>query len=50
MKLVKLLKFLNKKVEKYDKLAHTNPFTIPRHNYTIVWVENIEKDFPLKDM
>ena len=50
MKFVKFLKLLNKKIDKYDRLTHTNPFNIPRHNYTIVWIDDIPKDFPLKDM
>ena len=41
MKFVKFLKLLNTKIKKYDKLAQTNPFTLPRH-ITVVWVE----DFP----
>ena len=41
MKFVKFLKLLNKKIKKYEKLAQTNPFTLPRH-ITVVWVE----DFP----
>lgn len=27
------------KINKYDKIAQTNPFTIPR-NITVVWVED----------
>ena len=50
MKFVKFLKLLNKKVEKYDRLAHTNPFTMPMKNYTIVWIEDSDKSFPLRDI
>lgn len=49
MKFVKFLKLLNKKVDKYDKLTHTNPFSYPLRNYTIVWVEDTDKSFPLRD-
>ncbi len=45
MKFVKFLKLINKKIEKYDKLAQTNPFMIPR-NITVVWVENTDKSVP----
>ena len=48
MKFVKFLKLINKKIDKYDRLAHTNPFTLGLHNYTIVWVEDKEP-FPLKE-
>ena len=50
MKFVKFLKLLNKKITKYDKLAHTNPFNFPLKSYTIVWVENNDKSFPLRDI
>jgi len=48
MKFVKFLQLINKKVEKYDRLAHTNPFNFPRQNYTIVWVETTDKTLPDK--
>ena len=38
MKVSTFFKILNKKIEKYDKLA-TNPFTTPQP-IVIVWVEN----------
>lgn len=53
MKFIKLLKSLNRKIDRYDTLSHTNPFTIPRYHYTIVWVEDKVKDnnfFPLNDI
>lgn len=46
MKFVRFLKLINKKVEKYNKMVHTNPFDAPLRNYTIVWVE---QKFPLKE-
>lgn len=33
-------KFLNKKIEQYDKIA-SNPFTIPRQ-ITLIWIEDCE--------
>ena len=45
---VKFLKILNKKVDKYDKLAHTNPFEVPLKHYTIVWVEEKIDNYPLR--
>ena len=44
MKFVKFLKLINKKIEKYDKLAQTNPITIPR-NITVVCVEDYNPKF-----
>jgi len=51
MKFIKFLKLLNKKINKYDNFTHTNPFTIPRYQYTVVWVENNINTglFPLDD-
>ena len=46
MKFVKFLKLINKKIDKYDRLAHTNPFELARRNYTIVWIEDFDKYFP----
>ncbi len=46
MKFVKFLKLINKKIDKYNRIVQTNPFTIPRRQYTIVWVEDVEKGFP----
>lgn len=48
MKFVKFLKILNKKIEKYDRLTHTNPFKTPLRHYTIVWVEEKLNDYPLR--
>ena len=45
MKFVKFLKLINKKVNKYDKIAHTNPFEFPLKHYTIVWIEDSEKNY-----
>ena len=44
MKFVKFLKLINKKIDKYNRIAHTNPFETPLKNYTIVWVEDSEKN------
>lgn len=38
MKISSFFKILNKKIEKYNKMA-TNPFTIPQP-ITLVWVDN----------
>ena len=37
MKVVKFFKILNKKIEKYDKMA-SNPFTMPQP-IILIWVE-----------
>ena len=42
MKVATFFKTLNKKIEKYDKLA-TNPFIIPQE-ITLIWVEEENKD------
>ena len=41
MKISSFFKILNKKIEKYNKMA-TNPFTIP-HPIILVWVEEENK-------
>ena len=46
MKVSSFFKILNKKIEKYDKMA-TNPFLNTRQ-VVIIWVEEVE-DFPQKD-
>jgi len=43
MKVAKFFKILNKKIEKYDKMA-TNPFFIPQP-IILIWVE----DEPVED-
>lgn len=48
MKFVKFLKLINKKINKYDKMTHTNPFEHPLHNYTVVWVEEKAPNIYLK--
>lgn len=48
MKFVKFLKLLNSKITKYDNIAHTNPFELPRKQYTIIWVENKERNDNLR--
>ena len=39
MKLSKFFKILNKKIEKYDKIA-TNPFKQTNVPITLVWIED----------
>ena len=48
MKFVRFLKLISKKIEKYDRLVHTNPFENPLRHYTIVWVEDKLDDYPLR--
>lgn len=40
MKVSTFFKILNRKIERYDKMA-SNPFTIPQP-VVIIWVENAE--------
>ena len=40
MKVSSFFKILNKKIEKYDKIA-SNPFLKPQ-SIVLIWVENIE--------
>ena len=48
MEISNFFKILNKKIEKYDKIA-TNPFTIPQP-IILVWVEEVdETNKPDKD-
>lgn len=47
MKVSTFFKILNKKIEKYDKIA-TNPFTQPQP-IVLVWVENDCKDSEIRD-
>ncbi len=42
MKIPTFFRFLNNKIEKYNKLA-SNPFTTPQQ-ITIIWVEDSEED------
>ena len=46
MKVYNFFKILNKKIEKYDKMA-TNPFTIPQP-VVLIWIED-EKSSIKKD-
>jgi len=50
MKFVKFLKLINSKVNKYDRLFHTNPFVGHKYNITVVWTEDkgFGNEFPLK--
>ena len=43
MKVSTFFKILNKKIEKYDKMA-TNPFTIPQP-IVLIWVEDSNNNF-----
>ena len=49
MKISTFFNILNKKIEKYDKMA-SNPFTIPQP-VVLIWVEdeNKNEDLKLKD-
>jgi len=38
MKLVKFLKLINNKIDKYEKMTQTNPFVVKRP-ITLIWVE-----------
>ena len=46
MKIPTFFRFLNKKIEQYDKAA-TNPFTLPQ-SITIIWVDDSEDFYPAK--
>ena len=48
MKISSFFKILNKKIEKYDKMA-TNPFTIPQP-IVLVWVEEDNEKVDVKDL
>ena len=48
MKISSFFKILNKKIEKYDKMA-TNPFTIPQA-IVLVWVEEDNEKVDVKDL
>lgn len=44
MKIPTFFRFLNKKIEKYDRLA-TNPFTTPQ-SIVLIWVEDSKTSNP----
>lgn len=48
MKVSTFFKILNRKIEKYDRLA-TNPFTNPQA-ITLVWVEDVQTDKEAQDV
>ena len=47
MKVAAFFKILNKKIEKYNRMA-TNPFTQPQP-IVLIWVEEEEKSFSPKE-
>lgn len=47
MKVSTFFKILNRKIEKYDRLA-TNPFTTPQP-ITLIWVEDSSKPDEARD-